>query len=601
MQLQKLSYKLECELDYLMTFLTKRDYSVATETLNLVHRLCANQEVTSMLLKDHHFHYLVELSSTSPSEDVRSLCFKIFGSLALSPSKQVVKMLFHQTRLVRVIADRLSKETSEDVISSILLFLMKITSTDEVYLELLTTASDDDHYLKEVIACMNNRKSKKVRRLAYSLVVNLLCYDEMRRYLLKQSQVDIVSKLISVISGKHSSEDEQEDIILALKALSNMLSDTLFVIAFLQAKGHFALAQSFESKSLHTKELCLTLYTKLALPANQTDGSPLQPMMTVVLDAELIQDVLTLPLNEDSLGCVRNMLILLQVMVLSKNEKGIAQLKAFDICGALIPLIQSPLSYLALGTLGLLEKLHPSDRPQLTQGRNNIFQAFTQHLQLLIQSGNNDKTIQMLNRAFSVYLISIGGIEQQVLALDGVISLVREMTGVWGYCKEAQAKYSCIQVLKTLSEMGNKQISDVIHSIDSISQQVLDAPSLNRLHIDGIINDILDKEMHQHFTYFLTDDIERSGMDQSVDFHYFEKPQKPIHQDETIDKPSGASQSQKNEVNQVRNLFNLVLLAQIVTQGILIIKSYPGARNSENDRNQLKEKCYQRDADRSVR
>ncbi|TNV73676.1 hypothetical protein FGO68_gene13917 [Halteria grandinella] len=110
-----------------MTFLTKRDYSVATETLNLVHRLCANQEVTNMLLKDHHFHYLVELSSTSPSEDVRSLCFKIFGSLALSPSKQVVKMLFHKTRLVRVIADRLSKETSEDVISSILLFLMKIT------------------------------------------------------------------------------------------------------------------------------------------------------------------------------------------------------------------------------------------------------------------------------------------------------------------------------------------------------------------------------------------------------------------------------------------------------------------------------------------
>lgn len=110
-----------------MTFLTKLEFSVTAETLNLVHRLCANQEVTNMLLKEHHFHYLVELSATSPSEEVRAQCFRIFGSLSLSQSRQAVKLLFHQTNLIRVISERLSRETSEDVISSILLFLMKIS------------------------------------------------------------------------------------------------------------------------------------------------------------------------------------------------------------------------------------------------------------------------------------------------------------------------------------------------------------------------------------------------------------------------------------------------------------------------------------------
>jgi hypothetical protein len=46
--------------------------------------------------------------------------------------------------------------------------------------------------------------------------------------------------------------------------------------------------------------------------------------MTVVLDSDLISDVLSLPVSEPSnISVVRNMLILIQVMLLSKNEKAI--------------------------------------------------------------------------------------------------------------------------------------------------------------------------------------------------------------------------------------------------------------------------------------
>lgn len=141
-----------------------------------------------------------------------------------------------------------------------------------MYLELLTTASDDsESYLQEVVACMGNRKSKKVRRLAFSLIVNLLCLDDMRRHLLKQSKVDIIAKLISVISGKGG--DDEEDVVLALKALSNLLQDPLFIIAFLQAKGHLALSSVFEGQSLRVKEVCLALYVRLALPVRETEGA----------------------------------------------------------------------------------------------------------------------------------------------------------------------------------------------------------------------------------------------------------------------------------------------------------------------------------------
>lgn len=83
-----------------MTFLTKRDEKVQAETLHLLHKMCANQEVTTSLLKEQNFHFIVELSQISESEEVRSTCFKIFGSLSMSNSKQVVKQLFYKAKLL---------------------------------------------------------------------------------------------------------------------------------------------------------------------------------------------------------------------------------------------------------------------------------------------------------------------------------------------------------------------------------------------------------------------------------------------------------------------------------------------------------------------
>jgi hypothetical protein len=79
-------------------------------------------------------------------------------------------------------------------------------------------------------------------------------------------------------------------------------------------------------------------------------------MMTVVLDSDLISDVLSLPVRDmpSNKGVVRNMLMLLQVMLLNKNEKAIEQMKR------LIPLLLNiltdslDLGHLALSLIGLL-------------------------------------------------------------------------------------------------------------------------------------------------------------------------------------------------------------------------------------------------------
>jgi hypothetical protein len=82
--------------------------------------------------------------------------------------------------------------------------------------------------------------------------------------------------------------------------------------------------------------------------------------MTVVLDSELISDVLSLTLNSSkNIAVIRNMLILIQIMLLNKNETAIEQLKAFDIFGLLTNIITGSmeLSYLGLSTLALITRL----------------------------------------------------------------------------------------------------------------------------------------------------------------------------------------------------------------------------------------------------
>lgn len=79
----------------------------------------------------------------------------------------------------------------------------------------------------------------------------------------------------------------------------------------------------------------------------------------IVLDSDLIYDVLSLETTiRENFGVIRNMLILIEVMLVTNNEKAIAQMKAFDIVALLFHIMHesSELSYLALTCLAILAK-----------------------------------------------------------------------------------------------------------------------------------------------------------------------------------------------------------------------------------------------------
>lgn len=70
---------------------------------------------------------MLGLSQQSEVEEVRSSCFKIFSILAKNPSKQMVKQLYFKTDLLSVTMKQLKGEESEDVLCSILSFLINLT------------------------------------------------------------------------------------------------------------------------------------------------------------------------------------------------------------------------------------------------------------------------------------------------------------------------------------------------------------------------------------------------------------------------------------------------------------------------------------------
>jgi hypothetical protein len=53
-----------------------------------------------------------------------------------------------------------------------------------------------------------------VRRLAYGVLVNMLCLDELRKLIMKQPKLDVMAKLISIVSKGRNADTE--DMVLAL-------------------------------------------------------------------------------------------------------------------------------------------------------------------------------------------------------------------------------------------------------------------------------------------------------------------------------------------------------------------------------------------------
>ena len=90
---------------------------------------------------------------------------------------------------------------------------------------------------------MNNKKNSRIRDGAYSVILNMLCEEELRKALVKSTHIDVMAKLISILE-KNSIDNQinsDKEIVSTLKALSNALHENLLFLSFLQQKGHVAL------------------------------------------------------------------------------------------------------------------------------------------------------------------------------------------------------------------------------------------------------------------------------------------------------------------------------------------------------------------------
>ncbi len=84
--------------------------------------------------------------------------------------------------------------------------------------------------VQEILSLLSYRKNKRVRRLAFGVLINMLRIDEMRKVVMKWPKLDVLAKLISVLQ---KTNDDREDIVQALKALTNAIQDYTIMVSFL--------------------------------------------------------------------------------------------------------------------------------------------------------------------------------------------------------------------------------------------------------------------------------------------------------------------------------------------------------------------------------
>lgn len=84
--------------------------------------------------------------------------------------------------------------------------------------------------IQEILSLLNYRKNKRVRKLAFGILVNLLRIDEMRKVVMKWPKLDVLAKLVSILQKP---SDDKDDIINALKALTNAIQDYTIMVSFL--------------------------------------------------------------------------------------------------------------------------------------------------------------------------------------------------------------------------------------------------------------------------------------------------------------------------------------------------------------------------------
>lgn len=242
--------------------------------------------------------------------------------------------------------------------------------------------------------------------------------------------------------------------------------------------------------------------------------------MTVVLDADLIFDVLSLQLHDSkNIAVIRNMLILINVMLLGNNELAIEQFKAFDIIALLLNIVtgSNDLSYLALSTLGLLARLQ-SFQSLIAQKNHDGTSILVSIISAFFNLKHYPPSLTLLLRSLHLYLAAFPSITADHLELDQVLTLIQSLKSSYEVV-DATGQYYVILALKRLSEMDSRQVTLVVNGIEEYAQQIEEAPSINRTHMDGIAMDIIDKDITKHMKYYETEDLEMSGMNQSVIFY----------------------------------------------------------------------------------
>jgi hypothetical protein len=84
--------------------------------------------------------------------------------------------------------------------------------------------------IHEILVFLSYRKNQRVRKLAFGILINLLRIDEMRKVVMKWPKLDVLAKLISMLSKPSG---DNEDTVLTLKALTNAIQDYTIMVSFL--------------------------------------------------------------------------------------------------------------------------------------------------------------------------------------------------------------------------------------------------------------------------------------------------------------------------------------------------------------------------------
>ena len=85
--------------------------------------------------------------------------------------------------------------------------------------------SQDLELLSTVITFMSYKKSNKIKGLAYAIVINFLAEEEIRRAIMRDKEVDVMARLISILqyNSPEDMHNSPEEVAGALKALSNCI------------------------------------------------------------------------------------------------------------------------------------------------------------------------------------------------------------------------------------------------------------------------------------------------------------------------------------------------------------------------------------------